>query len=149
MAGEVTITITGNLVADPELRFTPSGDAVANFTVASTPRVFKDNAWTDGDPMFLKVAAWRKMGENVAESFQKGDRVIVVGKLKPHTWTTKEGQKRTDLVMDADEVGGSVLFKPVGGAVTSASVNRAGADKANDTWGGDVSGGYLENDPPF
>ena len=97
MAGETTITLVGNLTADPELRFTPSGAAVANFTVASTPRTFdrQTNEWRDGDAMFLSCAVWRQAAENVAESLQKGMRVIVQGRLKSRSYETREGEKRT------------------------------------------------------
>ena len=95
MAGETTITLVGNLTADPELRFTPSGAAVANFTVASTPRTFdrNTNEWRDGDAMFLNCAVWRQAAENVAESLQKGMRVIVQGRLKSRSYETREGEQ--------------------------------------------------------
>lgn len=148
MAGEIPITVIGNLTFDPELKFSPGGDAVANMTVASTPRLYKDGGWVDGEPIFVRVAVWRRLGEHVAESFHKGSRVIVVGKLKPNNWTTKDGEKRTTFVLEAEEVGASVLFAPLGGGqeVTSASVNRAGAQKAEDTWGGTT---VNNDDPPF
>lgn len=145
MAGEIQVTLIGNMTADPELRYSPGGDAVANFTVASTPRVYKDGAWVDGEASFMRVAAWRKLGENVAESFRKGSRVVVVGKIKQRSWETKEGQKRTDWVMDAEDVAGSVMFQPV--TITAGDVNRAGAEKANDLWGGSTGG--ASDDPPF
>ncbi len=97
MAGETTITLVGNLTADPELRFTPSGAAVANFTVASTPRTFdrQTNEWKDGDAMFINCAVWRQAAENVAESLTRGSRVIVSGRLKQRSFETKVGEKRT------------------------------------------------------
>ena len=107
MAGETQITLVGNLVDDPELRFTPSGAAVANFRVASTPRTFDRQAgeWRDGESMFLTCSVWRQYAENVAESLQRGMRVIVQGKLKQRSFETKEGEKRTVFEIDVDEVG--------------------------------------------
>src|SRR5689334_11310619 len=104
MAGDTIITVVGNLTADPELRFTPSGAAVANFTVASTPRQFdrNTNEWRDGEAMFLNCAVWRQAAENVAESLQKGMRVIVQGRLKSRSYETREGEKRTVFEIDVD-----------------------------------------------
>jgi len=112
MAGETTITLVGNLTADPELRFTPSGAAVANFTVASTPRTFdrQSNEWRDGDAMFLNCAVWRQAAENVAESLQKGMRVIVSGRLKSRSYETREGEKRTVFEIDVDEIGPALKY---------------------------------------
>ena len=109
---ENTITIVGNLTDDPELRFTPSGDAVANFTVASTPRRFdrQANEWTDGDTMYLDASAWRGMAENVAETLVRGARVIVTGSLKVRYWEDKDGNKRTSYELDVTEVGASLRF---------------------------------------
>jgi len=113
MAGETNITIIGNLTADPELRFTPSGAAVAGLTVASTPRSFNkaSNQWEDGEPLFLRCNAWRQMAENVAESLNKGDRVIVTGRLKQRSFETREGGKRTVIELDVDEIGPSLKFR--------------------------------------
>ncbi|CAM3928340.1 single-stranded DNA-binding protein [Nocardiopsis rhodophaea] len=107
MAGETQITLVGNLVDDPELRFTPSGAAVANFRVASTPRVFdkQSGEWRDGESMFLTCSVWRQYAENVAESLQRGMRVIVQGRLKQRSYETKEGEKRTVFEIDVEEVG--------------------------------------------
>lgn len=107
MAGETIITIVGNLTGDPELRFTPSGAAVANFTVASTPRTFDrmTNEWKDGDAMFINCSVWRQVAENVAESLTKGMRVIVQGRLKSRSYETQSGEKRTVFEVDVDEVG--------------------------------------------
>ncbi|GHC73716.1 single-stranded DNA-binding protein 2 [Nocardiopsis terrae] len=107
MAGETQITLVGNLVDDPELRFTPSGAAVANFRVASTPRTFDKQAgeWKDGESMFLTCTVWRQYAENVAESLQRGMRVIVQGRLKQRSFETREGEKRTVFEIDVDEVG--------------------------------------------
>ena len=102
MAGETVITVVGNLTADPELRFTPSGAAVANFTVASTPRTFDKNSneWVDGEAMFLRCSIWRQAAENVAESLTRGARVVVTGRLKQRSFETKEGEKRTVIAGD-------------------------------------------------
>jgi len=110
MAGETVITVIGNLTGDPELRFTPSGAAVASFTVASTPRTFDrgTNEWKDGDTLFLRCSVWRQAAENVAESLTKGQRVIVQGRLKQRSYETKEGEKRTVVELDVDDVGPSL-----------------------------------------
>ena len=112
MAGEPTITIIGNLTAAPELNFTPSGAAVANFTVASTPRTYNrdTNQWDDGEALFMRCAVWRDTAENVAESLDKGTRVIVSGYLKARTYQTKEGENRTVMELDVQEVGPSLRF---------------------------------------
>jgi single-strand DNA-binding protein len=130
MAGETTITLVGNLTADPELRFTPSGAAVANFTVASTPRTFdrNTNEWRDGDAMFLNCAVWRQAAENVAESLQKGMRVIVQGRLKSRSYETREGERRTVFEIDVDEIGPALRY-------ATAKVNR------NPSGGGGGQGG--------
>ena len=110
MAGETVITVVGNLTSDPELRFTPNGAAVSNFTVASTPRSFdrQRNEFIDGETLFLRCSAWRELGENSAESLQRGTRVIVQGRLKSRSFETKEGEKRTVMELDVDEVGPSL-----------------------------------------
>lgn len=113
MANDVTICITGNLVNDPILRFAPSGAAVANFTIASTPRAFDktSNEWKDGEAMFLTCSAWRQLAENVAETLSaKGMRVIVQGRLKQRSYETKDGERRTVYEVDVEEVGPSLLF---------------------------------------
>jgi single-strand DNA-binding protein len=119
MAGETTITVIGNLVSDPELRFTPSGSAVANFTIASTPRTFdrQSNEWKDGETLFLRASVWREAAENVAESLVKGTRVIVSGRLKSRSYDTKEGEKRTVMELEVDEIGPSLRY-------ANAKVNR-------------------------
>lgn len=121
MAGETQITVVGNMVADADLRFTPSGAAVANFTVASTPRTFdkQRNEWVDGEALFLRCAAWKQLGENVAESLTKGTQVIVQGRLKSRSYETKEGEKRTSMELEVDAVGPSLQF-------ATATVNRGG-----------------------
>ena len=112
MAGDTVITIIGNITGDPELRFTPSGAAVANFTVASTPRAFdrQSNEWKDGETLFMRCSVWRDAAENVAESLQRGTRVIVSGRLKSRSYETKEGEKRTVIEMEVDEVGPSLRY---------------------------------------
>ena len=112
MAGDTIITIIGNLTADPELRFTPSGAAVASFTVASTPRTFDRQAgeWKDGETLFMPCQAWRAMAENIAESLPKGTRVIVQGRLVQRSYTTREGEQRTVVEMQVDEIGPSLRY---------------------------------------
>lgn len=112
MAGETIITVVGNLTADPELRFTQSGAAVASFTVASTPRTFdrQANEWKDGEAMFLRCSIWRDAAENVAESLEKGMRVIVQGRLKQRSFTDREGNNRTTIELDVDEIGPSLRY---------------------------------------
>ena len=140
MAGETTISICGNLTAAPELRFTPSGAAVANFCVASTPRVFdKDsNAWTDGDPLFMDCSIWRDYAENVAESLDKGMRVIVTGRLKQRSYETKEGQKRTVVELDVEEVGPALRYAT---AKVSKADRRGGGQSVRETAGAAAGGG--------
>jgi single-strand DNA-binding protein len=120
MAGETTVTVIGNLTADPELRFTPSGLAVANFSVASTPRTFdrQSGEWKDGDALFLRCTIWRQPAENVSESLKRGARVIVTGRLRQRSFETKEGEKRTVVELDVDEIGPSLRF-------ATATVNKA------------------------
>ena len=112
MAGETPITVIGNLTADPELRFTPNGVPVANFTVASTPRTFdrQTNEWRDGEAMFLNCSVWRQFAENVAESLSKGMRVIVNGNLKARSYEDRDGNRRTSYEIDVNEVGPSLRF---------------------------------------
>ncbi|MDR0960790.1 MAG: single-stranded DNA-binding protein [Propionibacteriaceae bacterium] len=112
MAGETTITLVGNLTADPELRFTPTGAAVANFTVASTPRTFdrQTGEWKDGEAMFINCSVWRQVAENVAESLTKGMRVIVQGRLKSRSYESREGERRTVFEIDVDEIGPALRY---------------------------------------
>ncbi len=125
MAGETVLTVIGNLTMDPELRFTPSGAAVANFTVASTPRLLdkESGEWRDGDPLFLRCALWRQQAENLAESLTRGARVIVQGRLRQRSYETKEGEKRTVVELDVDEIGPSLRY-------ATAKVNKAGRSSA-------------------
>jgi single-strand DNA-binding protein len=112
MSGETLITVIGNITSDPELRFTPGGDAVANFTIASTPRTFdrQSNEWKDGETLFLRAGIWREAAENVAESIQKGMRVIASGFLKQRSYETKEGEKRTVVELEVQEIGPSLRY---------------------------------------
>src|SRR6266536_3451459 len=128
MANETSITVVGNLTADPELRYTPAGVALAKFTVASTPRVFdrSKNEYRDGDPLFLMCTAWRELAEHVAESLSKGARVVVVGRLRLSRWETDEGEKRSAYGLDADEVGPSLRFATATGQKMTRT--RAGGD---------------------
>jgi single-strand DNA-binding protein len=148
MAGETTITIIGNLVDDPDLRFTPSGAAVANFRIASTPRTFdkQTSEWKDGETLFLSCAVWRQAAENVAESLQRGMRVIVTGRLKSRSFETREGEKRTVFEIDVDEVGPSL--KSATAKVTKAS-RSGGGDGSGSGYGGGGAGGAggNANDP--
>src|SRR3954452_11216839 len=112
MAGDTVITVVGNVTDDPELRFTPSGAAVANFTVASTPRTFdrQANEWKDSDTLFLRCSVWRQAAENVAESLHRGTRVVVQGRLRQRSYETREGEKRTVVELEVDEIGPSLRF---------------------------------------
>lgn len=132
MAGDTVITVVGNLTDDPELRFTPSGAAVANFTVASTPRFLdkQTNEWKDGDALFLRCNIWRQAAENCAESLQRGMRVVVQGRLKQRSYETKEGEKRTVYELEVDEVGPSLRY-------ATAKVNKV----QRSGQGGDFRGG--------
>jgi single-strand DNA-binding protein len=134
MSGETTITVIGNLTSDPELRFTPSGSAVANFTIASTPRTFdrQSNEWKDGETLFLRASVWREAAENVAESLTKGMRVIVSGRLKSRSYETKEGEKRTVIELEVDEIGPSLRY-------ANAKINRTQRSTAQ---GGQGAGGF-------
>lgn len=141
MAGETTITVIGNLTADPELRFTPNGAAVANFTVASTPRTFdrQTNEWKDGDAMFLNCSVWRQYAENVAESLSKGTRVIVSGRLKARSYETREGEKRTVFEIDVDEVGPALRYATA--KVTRTQGGGGGGGNWQGNQGGNTGGG--------
>ncbi len=143
MAGETPITLIGNLTADPELRFTPSGAAVANFTVASTPRTFdrQTNEWRDGDAMFLSCAVWRQAAENVAESLQKGMRVIVSGRLKSRSYETREGEKRTVFEVDVDEIGPALRYATAKVTRTSGGGGQGGGGGGGRPSGGGGQGG--------
>ena len=175
MAGETVITVIGNLTGDPELRFTPSGAAVANFTVASTPRTFdrQSNEFKDGDTLFMRCSIWREAAENVAESLTKGMRVIVTGRLVQRSYETREGEKRTVVELQVDEVGPSLRYASAkvtrtqrsggggggggysgggGGGFGGGSSSGGGGAQADDPWAtpaqGGSSGGYSD-EPPF
>ncbi|WP_068147300.1 single-stranded DNA-binding protein [Rhodococcoides corynebacterioides] len=155
MAGETVITVVGNLTADPELRFTPAGAAVANFTVASTPRTFdrQTNEWKDGDALFLRCNIWREAAENVAESLTRGARVVVTGRLRQRSFETREGEKRTVVELEVDEVGPSLRYATAkvnkvsrggggGGGGFGSSGGSGGSPRA-------ASGGSSQNDDPW
>jgi single-strand DNA-binding protein len=135
VAGETVITVVGNLTADPELRFTPSGAAVASFTVASTPRTMDrtTNEWKDGDALFLRCSIWRQAAENVAESLTRGMRVVVQGRLQQRSYETREGEKRTVVEMQVDEVGPSLRY-------ATAKVNRTQRGSSGGGFGGGDGG---------
>lgn len=151
MAGETVVTVVGNLTADPELRFTSSGAAVANFTVAATPRTFdrQSGEWRDGEALFLRCNVWRQPAENVAETLTRGMRVIVQGRLRQRSFETKEGEKRTVVELEVDEVGPSLRY-------ATAQVRKVSRDSAGR--GSDKAGGGEESwssssasapEPPF
>jgi single-strand DNA-binding protein len=162
MAGETVITVIGNLTSDPELRWTPSGAAVANFTIASTPRTLdrQTQEWKDGDALFLRCNVWRQAAENVAESLTRGSRVMAQGRLKQRSFETKEGEKRTVVELEVDEIGPSLRYatasvtksarphdRPGGG--TGAGDGGAGAARggSDDPWAAPV--GDTGEEPPF
>jgi len=164
MAGDTVITVVGNLTADPELRFTPSGAAVASFTIASTPRQFDraSNEWKDGDALFLRCSIWRQAAENVAESLTRGMRVVATGRLKQRSFETREGEKRTVIELDVDEVGPSLRYATAkvnrtargsdsgGGGFGGSGSGGGGSAPADDPWGSapPAGGGYAD-EPPF
>ncbi len=169
MAGDTVITVIGNLTGDPELRFTPSGAPVANFTIASTPRAFdrQTNEWKDGDTLFMRCSIWREAAENVAESLTKGTRVIASGRLVQRSYETREGEKRTVVELQVEEIGPSLRYASAkvtraqrsgggggfsGGAARSSGSSGGGASMDNDPWATPApsSGGSQSYDePPF
>ncbi len=171
MAGDTIITVVGNLTADPELRFTPSGAAVANFTVASTPRIYdrQSGEWKDGEALFLRCSIWREAAENVAESLTRGARVIVSGRLKQRSFETKEGEKRTVMELEVDEIGPSLKYATAkvnkasrsgggsggfgSGAPSGGGGSRPAAAASNeDPWGSAPASGSFggsDDEPPF
>ena len=172
MANEPTLTIIGNLTESPSLKFTPSGAAVANFTVASTPRTFNrdTNQWDDGEPLFMRCTVWRDMAENVAESLDKGTRVIASGFLKSRSYQTKEGENRTVMELDVQEIGPSLRFATARVAKTQRGQSSGGWGQQQDArhgqggwdqprqgggdpWNPDTGGGGWGNtsrdEPPF
>lgn len=181
MAGETLITVIGNLTGDPELRFTPSGSAVVNFTIASTPRTFdkQSNEWKDGETLFLRASVWKDAAENVAESLTKGTRVIAQGRLRARSYETKEGEKRTSMELDVDEIGPSLRYasatvtrtqrsaggggfnggggqQPQGGGSNWGAPQQPQQQQSSDPWaspGGNSGGGWGSgpdlSEPPF
>ena len=175
MAGETIMTVVGNLTADPELRFTPSGAAVAHFTVASTPRKFnaQTNQWEDMDALFMRCNIWRQAAENVAESLTRGSRVVVTGRLRQRSYDTKEGEKRTVVELEVDEIGPSLKYATAkvnkvsrgsgGGGFGGGNAGTGGGNQASggdDPWGsapqaGSSGGGFggarggSNEEPPF
>ncbi len=172
MAGDTTITVVGNLTADPELRFTPSGAAVANFTVASTPRIYdrQSGEWKDGEALFLRCNIWREAAENVAESLTRGSRVIVTGRLKQRSFETREGEKRTVVEVEVDEIGPSLRYATAkvnkasrgggggggfgggGGGGSRPASGGGGGAPAEDPWGSAPASGSFggaDDEPPF
>ena len=177
--GETLLTVVGNLVADPELRYTPSGAAVANFRIASTPRTFdrNTNQWVDGDPLFLTCNVWREAAENVAETLAKGMRVIAQGRLRQRSYETREGEKRTLFELEVDDIGPSLKFswaqvtrrahpsqggqgsgQPTGSQPSTGGLGQAqnnvaqglGAQPTNDPWNtAPPAGGGIDDEPPF
>jgi single-strand DNA-binding protein len=173
VAGDTTITVVGNLTADPELRFTPSGAAVANFTVASTPRIYdrQSGEWKDGEALFLRCNIWREAAENVAESLTRGSRVIVTGRLKQRSFETREGEKRTVVEVEVDEIGPSLRYATAkvnkasrsggggggfggggGGGGGGGSRSGGGGATTDDPWGSAPASGSFggsDDEPPF
>jgi len=156
MANEVTLTVVGNLTADPELRYTQNGLAVANFTIASTPRIFdkQANELKDGDPLFLRASVWREFAEHVAGSLTKGTRVIATGQLKQRSYETKEGEKRTSMELEIDSIGPDLRWATA--VVTRAtSGNHRGqvpaSSPSDEPWGSSPvsAGGFPDDSTPF
>jgi single-strand DNA-binding protein len=139
MATDNQVMLVGNLTEDPELRFTPGGAAVASFRLAVTPRIRQGDQWTDGETSFFRCNAWRSLGENVAESLTKGARAVVIGRLRMRSWETPEGEKRSVVEVEADEVGASLKFATAKPERTKAKTAAAGASK----------GGQFDDEPPF
>ena len=165
MAGETIITVVGNLTADPELRYTQSGLAVANFTIASTPRAFDraSNDWKDGEALFMRASVWREFAEHVASSLTKGSRVVAHGRLKQRSYETKEGEKRTAIELEVDEIGPSLRYATAqvtrssggsgGGGGNAMGARGGAAPVADEPWGAPAgnasapSGGDVWNTP--
>ena len=164
MANETIITVVGNLTADPELRYTQSGLAVANFTIASTPRTYDraSNEWKDGEALFLRASVWREFAEHVASTLTKGSRVLAQGRLKQRSYETKEGEKRTSIELEIDEIGPSLRYATAQVTRTSSGAggagggggSRGGAPAADEPWGASsnagqqsASGGDVWNTP--
>ena len=153
MAGEVITTVVGNLTADPELRYTQNGLAVANFTIASTPRNFdkKTNEWTDGDSLFLRASVWREFAENVAGSLSKGTAVIATGRLKQRDYETKEGEKRTSIELEVDSIGPDLRKATalVTRVTRAGSPERPSEPVSEEPWATTPTGDYFTGEEPF
>jgi single-strand DNA-binding protein len=155
--GETVITIVGNLTDDPELRFTPSGAAVANFTIASTPRTFDktSNEWKDGDALFLRASIWRQYAENASETLTKGMRVIATGRLKQRSYEDREGVKRTVVELDVEEIGPALRYATAKVVKTTRSTATAPGQGGTDAWAtagapaGGGTWGSSSDEPPF
>lgn len=157
-AGDIAVTVVGNLTNEPELRFTPSGAAVASFTIASSSRVLDKttNEWKDGDTVFMRCSVWRQYAENVAESLQKGMRVIATGRLKQRSYETREGEKRTVVEMEVDDVGPALRYatakvnkvQRTGGGFGGES-SGGSPGPTEDPWAAGPAGGAGFDEPPF
>jgi len=152
MTGETIVTVVGNLTADPELRYTQGGLAVANFTIASTPKTFdkQSNDWKDGDALFLRASCWREFAEHVAGSLTKGSRVVATGRLKQRSYETKEGEKRTSIELEIDEIGPSLRYATT--VVTKADYAGSSPSATRGTPAGDdvwVTPGNYNDETPF
>lgn len=146
MAGDTVITVVGNITADPELRYTQNGLAVANFTIASTPSVYDraTNAFKDGDPLFLRASVWKEYAEHVAGSLTKGSRIIATGRLKQKSYETKEGEKRTSLELEIDEIGPSLRFGTAN-YTRGGSAGQTKSEPQDDVW--NTPGSYSDETP--
>ncbi len=159
MSGETIVHLAGNLTADPEMKFLGSGAAVCSFTVASTPRTFDKGSgeWRDGDALFMRCSVWRAQAESVAESLVRGTRVMVSGRLKQRSYETKEGEKRTVVELEVDEVGPSLKYATAkvnkvsrsGGGESHGSSGTGGGAPVDDPWGSAPSGPVADDEPPF
>ena len=144
MSGDTVITVIGNLTDDPELRFTPSGHAVAKFRIASTPRMFdkQSQEWKDGEPLFLSCSVWRDVAEHVAESLTRGARVIVTGRLRMRSFDTREGEKRTVIELEVDEIGPSLRY-------ATATVTKAARTGGGNRPAGQTASARSDDEPPW
>jgi len=171
MANDTIITVVGNLTADPEMRYTQNGVAVANFTIASTPRTFDraSNEWKDGEALFLRASVWREFAEHVASSLTKGSRVVATGRLRQRSFETKEGEKRTSIELEVDEIGPSLRYataavtrapssSPAGGGNGDWNAPNGGNDwnspaapavAGGDPWGAPASEPSTDDEAPF
>ena len=158
-AGDIIVTVVGNLTSDPELRFTPSGAAVASFTIASNSRYLDKttNEWKDSDPVYMRCSVWRQYAENVAESLTKGTRVIATGRLKQRSYETREGEKRTVVEMEVDDVGPALRtatakvnkVQRAGGGFSDSSSASSSSSQSDDPWASGSSGSAAVDEPPF